>query len=146
MRIGDWSSDVCSSGLLAVLRAILRHLKASQTGQALDRFREAEALRVHHEVDGAAVRAAAEAVVEALVVADRAGGRLLVVEGAEPGMLAPALHQLHPPADHRRQRQAVAQLVEKFRLERHGAVRPGACGCGGGWEGWSVGTTVTTGA
>src|SRR3546814_13556238 len=124
MRIGDWSSDVCSSGLLAVLRAILRHLKASQTGQALDRFREAEALRVHHEVDGAAVRAAAEAVEEALVVADREGGRLLVVEGAEPGMLAPALHQLHPRADPRRQHPTVPHLADNFRTASHGHSQP----------------------
>src|SRR3546814_14120609 len=88
MRISDWSSDVCSSdqagaplGPLAVLGAVLGNLQAGLGGQALDRLGKAEAFGIHHEVDGAAVRAAAEAVVEALLVDDREGGRLLVVEG-----------------------------------------------------------------
>jgi hypothetical protein len=65
--------------------------------------------------------AAAEAVIEALLVVDREGRRLLVVERAEAGIFRP-----RPPlerdlaADDVAQTHARAQLVEEARGEGHG--------------------------
>jgi hypothetical protein len=46
--------------------ALARHLEADRGGQFLDRVGEAQVLVLHEEADGAAVGAAAEAVVELL--------------------------------------------------------------------------------
>ena len=96
-----------------------RHRQARLAGQPLDRLGKAQPLGLHDEADDVAMRAAAEAVEEALVLVDREGGRLLVVERAEAGMLAPAPHQLHPAGDHAGERDAAAQLVQELRRERH---------------------------
>ncbi len=44
----------------------VRHLQADRRGQILDRLDEADAGMLHQEADGAAVRTAAEAVIELL--------------------------------------------------------------------------------
>ena len=87
--------------------------------QPLHRFREREALVPHDEADDIAVGAAAEAVEEALVLIHREGGRLLLVEGAEPEQFAPAAQEPHAFADHAFQRNACANLVQKLRRKRH---------------------------
>ena len=51
-------------------------------GQAVDCLAERQTLRFHDEIDGAAVGAAAEAVVKTLFVIDREGRRFFLVEGA----------------------------------------------------------------
>ncbi len=70
--------------------------------QLLHRVHEAQAALVGIQADGVAMRAAAEAVVEALVVVDVEARRLLVVERAAALQLAPGARQLHPPPDDRR--------------------------------------------
>lgn len=59
-------------------------------GEPLDRLGEGEVVDLHHERDGVAALLAAEAVEESLARADLEGGRLLVVERAEPLEVAPA--------------------------------------------------------
>src|SRR5690606_5282826 len=59
-------------------------------GEALDGLGEGEVVDLHHERDGVAALLAAEAVEEALGGADLEGGRLLVVEGAQPLEVAAA--------------------------------------------------------
>ena len=62
--------------------ALLGQFEARLAGEVLDGVEKAEALVLHEEADGAAVRPAAEAMVELLLAADREGGGLLVVERA----------------------------------------------------------------
>ena len=74
---------------------------------------EAQTLELHDEVDGGAVRAAAEAVIEALVLDHVERGRLLLVERAQAQMLAPAPRQLDVAADDLDQRQAGLEFLER---------------------------------
>src|SRR5439155_9151659 len=74
---------------------------------------------VGEEADRVAVRAAAEAVIETLVVVDREARRLLVVERAARLPLAPGAEELHARRDHCRQHCARAQLVEKGGRKAH---------------------------
>ena len=68
--------------------------------KALDRIAEFEALGLHDEGDGIAMRAAAEAMVMRLVVViDVEGRALLVVEGAKAGRLLAAAREAHLLAD-----------------------------------------------
>ena len=68
---------------------------------------------LHDEVDGGAVRAAAEAVIEALVLDHVERGRLLLVERAQAQMLAAAPRQLDVAADDLDQRQAGLEFLER---------------------------------
>ena len=104
----------------------LGQLHAGLGGQRLDRFGKLQAVRAHDEADDVAMRAATEAVEEALVVVDGERRRFFVMERAQPGMFAPPADQPHLAADHRGQRQPLAQLVEKGRAERR-QVRPVSC-------------------
>src|SRR3546814_14018148 len=72
MRISDWSSDVCSSDLYAVL-----------VGQALDGLGEGDAVDLHQEGQDVAALLAPEAVEVAARRGHVEGRRLLVVEGAQ---------------------------------------------------------------
>jgi hypothetical protein len=109
-----------------VLRRRARHLEPGFLGKALHRLREAKVVDAHREADDVAMRAAAEAVEEALVVVDEEARALLVVEGAEAGELPPLLDQAHAPSHHARAGEAVADLVQELRRESHGAGRGGA--------------------
>ena len=60
-------------------------------GQFLDRVHERQAARVGQEADRVAMRAAAEAMVEALFVVDREAGRLLLWNGQQALNSRPAL-------------------------------------------------------
>ena len=76
-------------------RASPRHLQAGLPGQFLDGLAEVQSLVLHQEADGGAVGAAAEAVVELLVVADGERGGLLVVKGAAGLVVLAGLLQRH---------------------------------------------------
>src|SRR5437763_3691730 len=73
---------------LALLRRRLRHLQPGLAGQALDRLDKIEIVGAHEIADRIAMRAAAEAMKEPLVLDDVEGRGLLVVERAEAGVLA----------------------------------------------------------
>ena len=116
-----------------VLRRRAWYLEPGLLGEALDGLGEAEVVDAHREADDVAMRAAAEAVEEALVVVDEEARALLVVEGAEAGELASLLDQAHAPSHHARAGEAVADLVQELRREGHGAGRGGRCeGSGAG--------------
>jgi hypothetical protein len=78
----------------------VRDLQADRGGQVLDRLDEADAGVLHQEADGAAVRAAAEAVVELLGRADREGGGFLGMEGTAGAVIGARLLQRHVAFDH----------------------------------------------
>ena len=99
-------------GALRLARVGGGHLEPGLGGQLLHRVHEREAALVGHPADHVAVRAAAEAVVEALLVADREARRLLVVERAAGLPLAPRLGELGRAHDHAGQRHACAQVIE----------------------------------
>ena len=108
--------------LLARL-VLVRHLRQRDAGlrrQPLDRLGEREPLGRHHEVEDVAVLAGGEVEPRHLLVVDEERRRLLLVEGRKPLPLAPGLLELHAPADHLRNRQACAQLVEELGRKAHG--------------------------
>ena len=90
----------------------------ASAGEALDGLGEGDALDLDQEGEDVAVLAAAEAVVAAAAVIGVEGGRLLAMERAAGPVVAlrrlrlPPV-PLHAPADHRGQRHAGADLVEK---------------------------------
>src|SRR6185437_3185571 len=65
------------------------------------------------------MRAAAEAMIEALVLDGAEGGGLFIVEGAEPDIFAAAPGELDAPPDNRGQRYALAQLIEEAGRKGH---------------------------
>ena len=87
--------------------------------ELLHRIHELHAAVVGEEADRVAVRAAAEAMVEALVVVDGEAGRLLVVERAAGLPLAPGADQLHRRRDHGGKDRSSAKLVEEGGREGH---------------------------
>ena len=93
-----------------------RHRRA-----ALHRFREADALGLHQEVEDVAVLARGEAVVTSLLlVVDGERRRLLLLKRRQPLPLAPGLLQLDALAHDFRDRKPGAQLVEELGGEAHG--------------------------
>src|SRR5439155_10191303 len=104
---------------LALLRRLLRHRDPGLARQPLDRLDKIEIVGAHQKADRIAVRAAAKAVEEALVVDDVKGRRLLVVERAEPGVLAALADKPHAPPDEVGERNAAAQFIEKAGRKRH---------------------------
>ena len=87
--------------------------------ELLHRVHERQAALVGQEADRVAVRAAAEAMVEALLVVDREAGRLLVVERAAGLPLAARADELHRRRDDRGQHGPGAKLVEPGGVEGH---------------------------
>ena len=81
------------------LRVGLWQLQAGFAREPLHRFRESEALRLHDKGEDVAMLAAREAMIEALLVIDGEGGRLLLVERAQPLPLAPGALQRHAAGD-----------------------------------------------
>src|SRR6185312_11990498 len=69
--------------LLALLAALARHLEAGLARQILDRFGKRQIGSLHGKADGVAMRAAAEAMIEALILDDVEGRGLFLVERAE---------------------------------------------------------------
>ncbi len=106
-------------GPLAVLRRHARHGDAGLLGQPLDSLGKGQALGPHDEADDVAVRTAAEAMEEALVLVKGEGRRFLVVERAQPDMLAAALLQAHAAAHRIGQADTGAQFVEELDRKRH---------------------------
>ena len=92
-------------GALTLLRRGARHFETGLGGEPLHRLRKGEILGLHGEADHVAMRAAAEAMEEALVLDDVERGRLLLVEGAETRELVALADQPHPAADHRGKRE-----------------------------------------
>src|SRR3546814_11264532 len=95
MRISDWSSDVCSADL------------------------KGKSLMVGEEANHVAMRAASEAVIEALVVVDVEARRLFVVKRAAGLPFPPGADKLDRAPDHARQRPAVAQFFPEAGGYRH---------------------------
>src|SRR5205085_6035133 len=87
--------------------------------ELLDRIHELHSAIVGQEADRIAVRAAAEAMVEALVVVDGEAWRFLVVERAAGFPFATGAGQLDRWRDHGAERRACAQLVEEGGGESH---------------------------
>ncbi len=81
-------------------------------GQFLHSIHELHAALVGHPADRIAMRAAAEAMVEALGIVDGKAGRLLIMEGAAPFPLAPGPLQLGRAHDERGQRGPAPQFVQ----------------------------------
>ena len=113
-------------GLLLRPRVARRHLQAHLPGEDLDRLHEADVLGLAHEADRIALRMAAEAVVEALLVVDVERGGLFLVERARRPHVALALVRLAAvPHDlatrHLGHGQAVAQFIKETRGQTHGA-------------------------
>src|SRR6185437_7140854 len=102
------------------LGRIGRQRDAGHLRQPFDRFRKADALGFHYEIENAAVLSRREVVIEALFVVDRERGRLFLVERRQSLPLAAGLAQFHAPADDRRNRKPRAQLIEKLRRKFHG--------------------------
>ncbi len=107
---------------LAVLGQLVRDLQPGFLGERLDRLAESGAADAHRKADDVAVRAAAEAMIERLVLDHGEGRRLLVVERAQADILAPAPHELDVAAHDARKRDAISDFVEELR--RVGHVRP----------------------
>ena len=113
----------------ALLGRGLRHLQAGQACEPLDRLGEAQPVGLHHEGDDVAMLAAAEAMIEGLVVVHRKRRRLFIVERAQAGELPALADKAHLLAHDLRHRKPRAQLIEKLR--RKGQVRSScAIGCG----------------
>ena len=74
---------------------------------------------LHDKADDIAMGAAAEAVEKGLIVVDREGWRLLLVERTEPHMLMSAPGQAHATPHHIADRHARANVVEKLRRQAH---------------------------
>src|SRR5690606_38059203 len=90
-----------------------RHLDPERFGQGLDGLREAQVVVAHQKAERRAVRAAAEAVVEAFARADREGGRLLAVERAESLVVRARALQRYACADHLDHVRPGEQLVDE---------------------------------
>ena len=86
-------------GCALELRVGLRHGEPGVAGELLHRFGKAQAFRLHDEAEDVAVLAGREAVIEALLVVDREGGSLLLVEGRQPLPFTPGALQGHAPGD-----------------------------------------------
>ena len=108
-------SWACGSGAGTSMPGLGREL--------LDRIHERHAAIVGEEADRVAVRAAAEAMVEALVVVDGEARRLLVVERAARLPLAPGADQLHRRRDHRAEASS-ERAVRRARRGRGSRNRP----------------------
>src|SRR5260370_4119394 len=74
---------------------------------------------VSHIADRVAMRAAAEAVEEPLVLDDVERPALVVMEGAEAGMFVAGAGEVHAPADHIDQPDAAAQLAHELCRKTH---------------------------
>src|SRR5205814_1654826 len=104
---------------LAILRRLLRHCEPRLGRETLDGLDKIEVLGAHQIADRIAMRAAAKAVKEALILDDVKRGGLFVMKRAEAAQLATPPDQLYAPSDERAQRHAGAQFVKKARRKGH---------------------------
>ena len=104
---------------LALEGRFFRQRQPHLAGQPFHRLAEVQPLGLADELDRVAVRAAAEAVIEALLLVDAERGRLLRVERAQAHELAALAHELDPPPDHFGHAHARFQLVQEALVERH---------------------------
>ena len=110
-------------GRLALFRRGPRHFEPGLARQTLHRFGKREPLLAHHEADHVAMGATAEAVEEALFVADRERGRLLVVKRAKALELAPGALERHMPGYDVAEPDARADLIQEIGRYRHSGSR-----------------------
>ena len=99
LRVGDRREEPLAPVLARTAPLAPRDRDAEPAGERLDGLGEVEPVDLPDEVDDVAARAAAEAVVQALVAVDGEGRRPLVVERAEPLPGAPGLLQARVIAD-----------------------------------------------
>src|SRR5690606_31538962 len=112
-------------GVLRILAApLVRHAQAEIAGQFLDCIDKAQALVRHDEADGAAMRAAAEAVVELLGRADGERRGLFRMEGAAGAVVGAGLLERHVALDDVDDVDAIQQLLDK--AVRNHALTPSA--------------------
>ena len=107
---------------LLVFARDLRQRHAGHLRQPLDRFREADAFRLHDEVEDRAVLARGEIEPGLLLVVDEEGRRLFLVERRQALELAPRARELDAPAHDFRHRQPGFQFVEKLGREAHNTL------------------------
>ncbi len=93
---------------------LARHGQADPTGQFLYRIDKAHVIVFHQEADRGAVRAAAEAVIELLGLADTEGRGLFVVERTAGHVIAPGLFQRHARIDHIDDVDAGHELIDEL--------------------------------
>jgi hypothetical protein len=108
---------------LGAIALFVGHLQADRRGQVLDRLDEADAGMLHQEADGAAVGAAAEAVVELLGRADREGRRFLGMERAAGAVVGPRLLQRDVALHHIDDVDAAQQFLDEA-LGDHAGIMP----------------------
>ena len=106
----------------------LGHLHAGVMGEVLDRVDEAQAGVLHDETDGAAVGAAAEAMVELLGRADRKRGRLFRMERAAGRVVGAGLLQRDIALHHVDDVDAGQQFLDEG-LGDHGRQAASAADC-----------------
>ena len=110
-------------------RRLLRQGQPDLARQALDHLAEAEILALHDEVDGVAVRAATEAMEGAAPLVDGEGGRLLLVEGAQPLHHRARARQAHAPAHRLGQADPGLQFLDEGRRKGQDAPSPAVARC-----------------
>ena len=121
-RLGHIDQAGAGFGALGHLRIGCGDVHPGGRGQLLDRVHELQAGVIDHPADRIAMRAAAEAVVELLLVIHIETRGLLVVERAAPLPLAACARQLDRALDKRRQRDPRTQLVLPLRGDGHGGL------------------------
>ncbi|KGX49631.1 hypothetical protein Y025_5578 [Burkholderia pseudomallei TSV32] len=99
-------------------RRLVRHREPDRLRELLHRLGKREPRVLHQEADRGAMRAATEAVIELLRRADRKRRALLVVKRAQPHEVGAALLELHVPADHVDDVDAVQQILQE-RMRNH---------------------------
>ena len=87
-------------GPFALFRGLDRHFQSGLTRQFFNCLGEAEMVGLHLEGDDVAMSAAAEAMIEALLLVDREAGRLFIVEGTQTHMLPPFSGKPHLAPNH----------------------------------------------
>ena len=115
---GEFDNVVQRLAPLFAFLGLARHRRdrhARLAGEPLDRFGEAHALGLHHEVEDVAVLAGREVEPHRLLIIDEKRRCLLLIERREALPLAPRLAQLDAAADDFRDRKPRPQLVEKLR-------------------------------
>ncbi len=106
----------------ALFGAFARHRQAGHAGQLFHRLGKAQPLGLHDEADDVAMGAAAEAVIELLVLADRERGGLFVVERAAGLVVLAALLEGHVLVHHVHDVDAGQQIVDELTGDAPGHI------------------------